>query len=119
MQPVTVYHRVLIQYGIYHYLSKSLPEKNMICLLRQFLNNERPAQEAADAQIPDNPFSHLTARELEILHYILKGMGSSEIGNILNIKYNTVSTARAHILEKSLTNNMTELYELATRYHVT
>ena len=119
MQPAAVYQRVLNQYGIYHYLSKSLPETNIICLLRKFLNNERPVQEAVDAQIPDNPFSRLTARELEILHYILKGMGSNEIGDILNIKYNTVSTARTHILEKSLTKNVTELYELATRYHVT
>ncbi len=119
MQPVAVYQRVLSHYGIYHILSKSLPETSIIGQLRRFLKNERPAPEAVGVQIPDNPSSLLTARELEILHYILRGMGSNEIGNILNIKYNTVSTARTHIFEKSLTNNMTELYELATRYNVT
>ena len=119
MQPADIYKRVLNQYGIYHYVSKTLAEDSIITLLGKFLNNERPAREDTTVRIPDNPFSILTARELEILHYILKGLGSNEIGNILNIKYNTVSTFRTSIFEKIRTRNITELFELATRYNVT
>jgi DNA-binding NarL/FixJ family response regulator len=115
MQPPGIYQRVLNNYGIHHYVSKTSPEDSIISQLAQFLNNERPAMGQATAQTLDNPFSMLTARELEILHYILKGMGSNEIANILNIKYNTVSTVRTHIFEKSRTNNITELFDLATR----
>lgn len=115
MQPAGIYQRALSHYGIHHYVSKTLPEDSIIPLLGKFLNNERPAHRQAVAQTLDNPFSMLTARELEILHYILKGMGSNEIGNILNIKYNTVSTVRTHIFEKSRTHNITELFDLATR----
>ena len=118
MQPAETYQRVLSHLGIFYYMSKALPEDNIVCQLGRFLNNERPAPGEKLTQIPDNPFSLLTARELEILHYILKGMGSNEIGNILNIKYNTVSTAKNHIFEKSGTNNITELFELATKHNV-
>jgi DNA-binding NarL/FixJ family response regulator len=118
MQPPATYQRVLNQFGIHYCLSKGLPEDSIVSQLSQFLNNECPSPAATGAQIPDNPFSLLTARELEILHYILKGMGSNEIGDILNIKYNTVSTARTHIFEKSRTHNIAELVELATRLNV-
>jgi two-component system invasion response regulator UvrY len=118
MQPADIYKRVLRQYGIYYYISKTLVEDAMVALLGKFLNDVRPPREEAFPPMPDNPFSLLTARELEILHYILKGMGSSEIGNLLNIKYNTVSTVRSNIYEKSHTGNITELFELASRHNV-
>jgi DNA-binding CsgD family transcriptional regulator len=69
-------------------------------------------------QIPDTPFSLLTAREFEILHYLLKGIGSKKIGDILNIKYNTVSTAKTHIFEKSQTSDISQLLELAARHRI-
>jgi len=119
MQPATIYKRILKQYGIYYYISKTLGEDSVAVQLGRFLNNVVPLPEDAFPAIPDTPFSLLTARELEILHYILKGMGSSEIGSILNIKYNTVSTVRGNIYEKSHTGNITELFELASRYNVT
>jgi len=118
MQPEETYQRVLNHLGVFYYISKTLPEDSIVRQLGQFLNNERPASGEKAPQIPDNPFSLLTARELEILHYLLKGMGGKEIGNILNIKYNTVSTARSHIFEKSKTNNIAELFDAATRHNV-
>jgi two-component system invasion response regulator UvrY len=118
MQPEETYRRVLNHLGIFYFMSKTLSEDSIVCQLGKFLNNELPAPGEKGVQIPDNPFSLLTARELEILHYVLKGMGSKEIGNILNIKYNTVSTVRGHIFEKSRTNNIRELFELATRHNV-
>jgi two-component system, NarL family, invasion response regulator UvrY len=118
MQPATIYKRILQQYGIYYYISKNLGEDAIAVQLGRFLNDVVPPPEDAFPSIPDTPFSLLTARELEILHYILKGMGSSEIGSILNIRYNTVSTVRGNIFEKSHTGNITELFELASRYNV-
>jgi DNA-binding NarL/FixJ family response regulator len=118
MQPADTYQRALKRYGIDYCLSKTLPEACIVGLLGKFLNNDCPSPEEADTRLPDNPFALLTARELEILHYILKGMGSSEIGDILNIKGNTVSTARTHIFVKSRTNNIGELFELAMRYNL-
>jgi DNA-binding NarL/FixJ family response regulator len=119
MQPAATYQQALKRYGIHYYLSKTSSEDAVVRLLGKFLNNEAPSTEGTEAQIATNPFSLLTARELEILHYILKGMRSNEIGDILNIRCNTVSTARTHIFVKSRTHNITELFELATMYNVT
>ncbi|MGN6567107.1 MAG: helix-turn-helix transcriptional regulator, partial [Flavipsychrobacter sp.] len=65
-----------------------------------------------------NPFINLSARELEILHYLLKGMGTKGIADTLNIKMNTVSTVKNRIFEKTKIHNMKELIELATLYNI-
>jgi DNA-binding CsgD family transcriptional regulator len=93
-------------------------EDRLIPLLNKFLNNEPVDSERMVPQIPDTPFSLLTAREFEILHYLLKGIGSKKIGDILNIKYNTVSTAKTHIFEKSQTSDISQLLELAARHRI-
>jgi DNA-binding NarL/FixJ family response regulator len=118
MQPAEIYKRVLKKFGIHYYISKTLVDGSIVALLGKFLNDVCPPKEDAVPLMSNNPFSLLTARELEILHYILKGMGSNEIGNILNIKYNTVSTVRSSIYEKCHTGNITELFELASRHKV-
>ncbi len=55
---------------------------------------------------------------LEILHYILKGSGTKEIAETLNLKMNTVSTMKNRIYEKTNAGNIKELIELATLYNV-
>ena len=65
-----------------------------------------------------NPFVAVAPRELEILHYVLKGMGTKEIGETLNLKMNTISTIKTRIFQKTEANNLKELIELATLYNV-
>ena len=50
-----------------------------------------------------------TAREKEILRYIVEGKASHEIANNLFISIHTVNTHRKNILEKSNTKSATEL----------
>jgi len=118
MQPAEVYKRVLKNYSIFHYCSKASPEKETIQQLKQFLNNEAavPDEEGSGPQY--NPFSTLSPRELEILHYLLKGKSNNEVAKALNLKWNTISTVKARIFEKTQTNNLIELKELATLYNV-
>src|SRR6201996_4760016 len=117
MQPAEVYGKALRQYGIEHYLPKTTPEEETIRLLRRFLTNEHTLRDHA-VSYPNNPFSALAPRELEILHYVLKGLGTKEIAETLNVKMNTVSTVKNRIFEKTLTSNLKELIELATLYNV-
>jgi len=118
MQPPEVYGKALKQYGIYHYLTKTSQEDETIRVLQRFLQNEQPAREFSAINYPNNPFSTLAPRELEILHYILKGLGTKAIAESLNLKMNTVSTFKNRIFEKTLTSNLKELIELATLYNV-
>ncbi len=118
MQPSEVYGEALKQYGIKYYLSKSVGEEEIIQLLRQFLQNEDPIARHPIIAFQDNPFSTLAPRELEILHYVLKGIGTKDIAETLNLKMNTISTIKNRIFEKTNAGNIKELMELATLYNV-
>ena len=117
MQPAGIYAKALRQYGIHHYVSKTIHEDETIKLLRRFLQNE-PAPDHTDPSDQNNPFSDFTPRELEILHYMLKGTGTNEIASALNLKWNTISTVKNRIFEKTNTGNVIELKDLATLYKV-
>jgi two-component system, NarL family, invasion response regulator UvrY len=117
MQPAEIYGEALKQYGINYYLSKSLGDEEIITMLQRFLQNETPVRQTS-IQYQDNPFKTLAPRELEILHYVLKGIGTKEIGETLNLKMNTVSTMKNRIYEKTNAGNIKELIELATLYNV-
>src|SRR5689334_2593401 len=118
MQSAEIYGEAVKQYGINYYLPKSTGEEEMQQTLQRFLQNETPLKRNPVLQNSENPFSSLTPRELEILHYLLKGMGTKEISEILNLKMNTVSTMKNRIFEKTNAGNIKELIELATLYNV-
>ena len=117
MQPAEIYGEALQQYGINYYLSKSLGDEEILNMLQRFLQNETPVRKH-HIQYHDNPFKTLAPRELEILHYVLKGIGTKEISETLNLKMNTVSTIKNRIYEKTTAGNIKELMELATLYNV-
>lgn len=117
MQPPEIYGEALKQFGIQYYLSKSVGEEEMIKVISQFLQNETPVRKT-NMQNYDNPFKTLAPRELEILHYVLRGSGTKEIAETLNLKMNTVSTLKTRIYEKTKASNIKELIELASLYNV-
>ena len=104
MQPAEIYGEALKQYGIQYYLSKSSGEDEIISVLQKFLQNELTASRPTGIQNVDNPFTLLAPRELEILHYVLKGIGTKNIAETLNLKMNTVSTIKNRIYEKTKAN---------------
>lgn len=114
MQPFGMYRAGLARYGITQFISKAAPERDTLKQLQDFLYNS-PARAAASSKpLEKTAFDKLTPRETEVLHYLLMGMGSAEIGHILNMKQNTISTFKRRILEKSNTKNVFELKELAS-----
>jgi two-component system, NarL family, invasion response regulator UvrY len=118
MQPAEVYGEALKYYGINYYLSKSAGEEEILHMLRTFLNNETPGNKRARQPSDENPFATLAPRELEILHYLLKGMGTKEIAETLNLKMNTISTMKTRIFYKTNTANIRELLDMASLYHI-
>jgi DNA-binding NarL/FixJ family response regulator len=117
MQPADVYSDALKKYGIRYYLSKTSPEEKTIAILKSFLADEQPAEKQVSSK-HNNPFSSLSARELEILHYLLKGQGTKFISETLNLRMNTISTMKKRIFEKTNTDNLKTLTELAVLYNV-
>lgn len=118
MQPEEIYGEALKQYGIKHYLSKTSEEIQILKKLRGFLENANEVKTKPGITGQVNPFSHLTPRELEVLHYILKGVGTKETSEILNLKMNTVSTLKNRIFEKTKAVNVKQLLDMASLYNV-
>jgi DNA-binding NarL/FixJ family response regulator len=115
MQP-EIYGKVLKKYGICQYISKNAPEEETIRMLRQFLHNNQQEPENCKTATSESPFSGFTQRELEILHYMLKGRRTNEIAQALNLKGNTISTVKNRIYEKTMAANLIELKVLAGLY---
>jgi two-component system invasion response regulator UvrY len=116
MQPFGMYRAGLERYGITNYLSKAAPERETLRCLQDFLygNSNSPVKvESVDNLLPGGSlFDRFTPREKVVLHYLLLGLGSNEIGDMLGMKQNTISTFKKRILEKSDTRNVVELKEM-------
>ena len=116
MQPFGMYRTGLERYGITNYLSKVATERETLRKLKDFVygnSDNRGNVESVDHLLPGGSFfDRFTPREKVVLHYLLLGLGSNEIGDMLGMKQNTISTFKKRILEKSDTRNVVELKEL-------
>jgi DNA-binding NarL/FixJ family response regulator len=120
MQPQDVYATALKQYGITEYLHKEASEELMIQTFNKFFLNIRETEAGicGEGAYSGNPFSKLTARELEVLHYLLKGTGTKDISDKLCLQMSTVSTLKFRIFEKTNTSNIKELIDSAMLYNI-
>lgn len=118
MQPAEVYANVLESFGIYYYVSKSFDSDKIVAILKNFFLNDKTETLTIKNSTKSNVFSTLTLRELQVLHYLLKGMNTKAISNTLNLQSNTISTYKKNIFEKTNTYNMRQLLELATAHNI-
>lgn len=118
MQPAEVYGEAMLQHGIKYYLSKTASEDQILDMLQRFFQNKPPVRHSQNQQFTGNPFARLSGRELEVLHYILKGFGTKGIAETLNLKMATISTLKNRIFEKTGASNGKELMDLANLYNV-
>ena len=116
MQLEEVYAEAFRQYDVNHFLPKSTNEECTLVHLKRFFNNEPPLKNETTSLSQKNPFSTLSPRELEVIHYILNGRPTKEIAHILNLSMSTVSTLKKRIFEKTETENLKQLMSLASLY---
>ena len=78
---------------------------------------ERLAVEVVHGGDPDAlPHTRLSDREYEVFQDLARGLGVTEIGHRLNLSVNTVSTHKAHLMEKMGFANASELVQYALRH---
>lgn len=109
-KPADTYEKAIRKFKIEGYLSKNANEEETLEQLRKFLHNEPVRSKMANEQ---SPFSRLTARELEILHYLLKGTRLTKIAALLNVGPSAIGMAKASIFEKTGVKNMAALIALS------
>jgi two-component system invasion response regulator UvrY len=118
MQPIAVYERALLPYRIRYFISKAANELETMRLIGQFLTNQRPAVFPDREEKTALPFSGMPVREMDVLHYLLKGWKTTQIADTLNLSVSTVSTLKSRIFERTRTKNVIELMELASLHNV-
>jgi DNA-binding NarL/FixJ family response regulator len=69
--------------------------------------------------VVDDPLSHLTVREREILQLLVEGKSNTKIAELLFLSPKTVETYRSHLMQKLGINDLPTLVKFAIRYGLT
>ena len=118
MQPPEIHGEAIRTLGISYYLSKTSDEATVVKVVTNFLNNEKNIMESNQLLSRVNPFNELTPRELQILHYMLNGLRTKQISEMLNIQMNSVSTLKKRIFQKTNCTSFKALIDLCTLYKI-
>jgi two-component system, NarL family, invasion response regulator UvrY len=118
MQPSEIHGEVFRQINVNYYLSKTSDNATVVKVLTNFINNDKSIEESNHITSGINPFKSLSSRELQILHYMLNGLGTKEISETLNLKMNSVSTFKKRIYDKTNSPNFKSLIDLCTLYKI-
>ena len=106
-----------IKAGASGYLTKESAPYELVTAVQQILLGKkyitnRVAEVLAESLETYNnklPHEQLSDREFEVLRMIVEGKSISEIGDILSLNVNTISTYRARIMEKMNIRNNADL----------
>ncbi len=105
--------------GAHGYLNKSVEPKELLEAIRAVSRGEQviPAGiEPLLATSDSNPAGSLTARELQVMELLARGMTNREIAEKLAISIKTVDTHRGHVLKKLGVRNNSELTRFAVKH---
>lgn len=119
-----IFGKKLIRMGVRGYINKECSSDEFLLAVDRILNNRMYYSEALtdilNEQViynkPDNVFTTLSRRELDLLRYLLIGKSLSEISDILNLHTSTVGTHKKRLFEKLNVNSLVELIKLVELY---
>ena len=122
-----VYAGKLLKAGVKGFLSKEAAHTELLKAVHIVLNNGIYTNEKLRVSSTgntvqntptDNPFNDLSAKEMDILNYLIQGKNTKEISNLSNLQMSTISTHKIRIFKKLNVTNMVELIELAKEYKI-
>ncbi len=110
--------------GATGYATKDCEPDTLFAAVRQVARKQRYIAPAlaekmvleATLASPDAPHQRLSARELEVLCLLAKGLGVNEIAEKLVISNKTISTHKARLLEKMELGSVAELVRYAMQH---
>lgn len=108
-----------LQSGAHGYVNKAVEPDELLAAIRAVSRGERvtpPGVEELLAAGDTDPASALTARELEVMQMLSRGLTNREIAEKLNISIKTVDTHRGHVLKKLGLRNNSELTRFAVKH---
>jgi two-component system invasion response regulator UvrY len=114
-----LYARSYIQAGALGYVHKNSSRDEIKTAIKRVLNKEKYISASLQQQLLNDVLDaggkkragleSLSARELEVMRFLIKGMTPSEIKEQLNIGYSSISTYKERIFSKMGVSNVIEL----------
>ena len=126
MSAEKIYARRLIQQGVRGFVCKKASLDELAKAIRSLLNDEiylsaglkKVLFDSVKSDLSKNPIDLLSDRELEVVEFVVLGMGAKDIANKLNLDITTVSTYRKRAFEKLDVQNMIELKDKFLLYNM-
>jgi len=125
MHDEAIYAERLLGEGASGYIMKQAATEQLITALRTVLRGERFVSESLkhslEARRADDgdPSSRLSARELQVISLIGRGLGTREIAENLSLSVKTVETHRLTIKRKLALDTNAQLVQYAIKWHGT
>ncbi len=115
---------LMLEAGASAYLTKGTTADEMLLALESAARGERYLCHEVASHIAlsrmawgsSNPFDALTAREIEVVLLMLRGLRGVDMAKILNVSAKTISTHRQRIFEKLSIRSEGELVRLAMEH---
>lgn len=119
-----VYAVKYLQAGADGYLEKSTSNVEIKNAISTILRNEKYMSPATrqqwlyrhGGQPPENPLTALSARETDVLNFLLQGHPVAKIAEMLSLHVSTVSTYKTRIYTKLEVQNLVELLQKVELY---
>jgi DNA-binding NarL/FixJ family response regulator len=119
----------VLRAGALGYLMKQEPAEQMIAAIRQVLDGNVYLSEPMAASLltrmvgekkgdRGSPVDRLTDRELQVLEYIGRGLGTRQIAEKLGLSIKTIENYREHLKSKLELKNSAELVRYAVRWEL-
>jgi len=126
MSPEEIYAQKYLMLGVKGFINKSAGPADLRQAIRSVMNNKRYLTQRMKNILAtedlekkqQSPFDELSARELEVLPYLLKGMTVTQIAEHLSVHTSTIGTQKARIFGKLGVTNLVELNRMSQLFAV-
>ncbi|ACT91872.1 response regulator [Dyadobacter fermentans] len=127
MNNEAVFGKRALQMGAHGYLEKDASPEDLIKAINVVLAGKKyMSADLADIIMNDtlnrksmNPFDGLTPREFQVAMYIVQDYSITQISELMQLQYTSVSTFRRRIFEKLNISDRKALVQLADAYQIT